>query len=127
MALLSTRVTSQRPRRTPPMAGARTSNRTEVRVQLAPPRSRLRTNAHLMKLFDILRVAALSLLVGACATTSPSDKASKQAEIRQAAQQSLDKFYKADPKLQSAVANAPGYAVFTTYGLSFVVGGSGGA
>ena len=80
-----------------------------------------------MKLFDILSVAALSLLIGACATTSPSDKASKQAEIRQAAQQSLDKFYKADPKLQSAVANAPGYAVFTTYGLSFVVGGSGGA
>jgi len=80
-----------------------------------------------MKLFHILSVAALSLLVGACATTSPSDRASKQAEIRQAAQQSLDKFYKADPKLQSAVANAPGYAVFTTYGLSFVVGGSGGA
>jgi hypothetical protein len=76
-----------------------------------------------MKLFDILSVAALSLLVGACATTSSSDKASKQAEIRQAAQQSLSKFYKADPKLQSAVANAPGYAVFTTYGLSFIVGG----
>lgn len=79
-----------------------------------------------MKLFDILSVAALTLLIGACATTSSSDKASKQAEIRQATQQSLGKFYKADPKLQSAVANAPGYAVFTTYGLSFIIGGSGG-
>ena len=79
-----------------------------------------------MKLFDIVSVAALTLVVGACATTSSSDKASKQAEIRQATQQSLGKFYKADPKLQSAVANAPGYAVFTTYGLSFIIGGSGG-
>jgi hypothetical protein len=68
----------------------------------------------------------VALLFGACATTSPSDKASKQAEVGQATHKSLDKFYKADPKLQSAVANAPGYAVFTTYGLSFIVGGAGG-
>jgi lipid-binding SYLF domain-containing protein len=79
-----------------------------------------------MKLHDVLSVAALALLVGACATPSPADKTSNQAEVRQATQKSLDKFYKADPKLQSAVASAPGYAVFTTYGLSFIVGGSGG-
>jgi lipid-binding SYLF domain-containing protein len=80
-----------------------------------------------MKLYNILSVAALALSVGACASTSPSDKASKQTEVRQASQKSLDKFYKAEPTLQSAVANAPGYAVFTTYGLSFIVGGAGGA
>jgi lipid-binding SYLF domain-containing protein len=68
----------------------------------------------------------LALLVVACATPSAPDKTSKQAEVRHATQQSLDKFYKADPSLQSAVASAPGYAVFTTYGLSFIVGGSGG-
>ena len=79
-----------------------------------------------MKLYGILNVAAVALLLGACATTSSSDKPSKQAEVRQAAQKSLGKFYKADPQLQSAVANAPGYAVFTTYGLSFIVGGAGG-
>ena len=79
-----------------------------------------------MKLYNILSVAALALSVGACASTSPSDKDSKQTEVRQASQKSLDKFYKAEPTLQSAVANAPGYAVFTTYGLSFIVGGSGG-
>ena len=79
-----------------------------------------------MKVHHILSVAALALLVGACATPTPSEKTSKQAEVRQATQNSLDKFYSADPKLQSAVANAPGYAVFTTYGISFIVGGAGG-
>ena len=79
-----------------------------------------------MKLHDILSVAAVGLLVGACATEPKGDKASQQAEVRQATQKSLDKFYKADPKLQSAVASAPGYAVFTTYGISFIVGGAGG-
>jgi len=79
-----------------------------------------------MKLYDILTVTALALSLGACATPSTSEKASKQAEIRQATQTSLGKFYQADPRLQSEVANAPGYAVFTTYGVSFLVGGAGG-
>ena len=79
-----------------------------------------------MKLYDILSVAVLALSLGACATPSPADKASKQAEIRQATQTSLGKFYQADPNLQSEVANGPGYAVFTTYGVSFLVGGAGG-
>jgi lipid-binding SYLF domain-containing protein len=54
------------------------------------------------------------------------DKAAKQAEVKAKAGQALEDFYKADPKLKSAVANAPGYAVFTTYGLSFGLGGAGG-
>ena len=40
--------------------------------------------------------------------------------------QSLEKFYKFKPELKAAVAKAPGYAVFTTYGVSFIFGGSGG-
>jgi lipid-binding SYLF domain-containing protein len=80
-----------------------------------------------VKLYSVLSVAVLVLSIGACATPSPSEKASKQVEVRQATHKSLDKFYKAEPKLQSAVANAPGYAVFTTYGLSFIIGGAGGS
>ena len=79
-----------------------------------------------MKLYDIVTVAAFALSLAACATPSPSDKASKQAEVQKATQTSLGKFYKADPNLQSEAANAPGYAVFTTYGVSFLVGGAGG-
>lgn len=53
-------------------------------------------------------------------------KAEKQAEIAKVAQQSLERFYQADGKIKAEVESAPAYAVFTTYGLSFLIGGSGG-
>ena len=54
------------------------------------------------------------------------DKAAKQSEVKTKAMQALQDFYKADPKLKDAVGQAPGFAVFTTYGLSFGLGGAGG-
>jgi lipid-binding SYLF domain-containing protein len=79
-----------------------------------------------MKLHNLVTIATLAVIFAACATMSPGEKAQKQAQTRRATQAALDRFYKADPKLQSEVANAPGYAVFTTYGLSLIVGGAGG-
>ena len=78
-----------------------------------------------MKLTGILTstVLVLSLAAG---NSLAADKASKQAEIRKAAQSSLQKFYKSDPSLKPQVERAPGYGVFTTYGLSFLIGGAGG-
>lgn len=70
-----------------------------------------------------LALAALAAAGGAAAQT---DKAKKQAEVRTVTAASLEKFYKAKPELKDRVAKAPGYAVFTTYGLSFIVGGAGG-
>jgi len=76
----------------------------------------------------------IGLIAGACimsfmanaALGAESEKAAKQAEIRKAAQTSLERFYKFNPKLKAEVAKSPGYGVFTTYGLSFVLGGAGG-
>jgi lipid-binding SYLF domain-containing protein len=69
------------------------------------------------------------VLVAALLGTSAQaqgDKAAQQAEVKAKAMQALEDFYKADRKLKDAVAKAPGYAVFTTFGLSFGLGGAGG-
>lgn len=79
-----------------------------------------------MKVRTIVMTGALVLSFIAGGAMAASDKAAKQAEIRKAAHASLEKFYKAKPELKEQVAKAPGYAVFTTYGLSFLVGGAGG-
>jgi lipid-binding SYLF domain-containing protein len=79
-----------------------------------------------MKRYNTTAILALAVLVAACASMSQSERTKKQADIRQATQTTLGKFYEADPKLRDEVANAPGYAVFTTYGASLVVGGAGG-
>src|SRR5262252_5164815 len=70
--------------------------------------------------------ALLSLPAAGALAEDDKDKAAKQAEVKTKAMQALQDFYKADPKLKDAVAKAPGFAVFTTYGLSFGLGGAGG-
>jgi lipid-binding SYLF domain-containing protein len=79
-----------------------------------------------MKLHRLLTIAAVTLSLAAGSALAQDEKAKKQAEVRKATATSLEKFYKADPKLKGEVAKAPGYAVFTTYGLSFIIGGAGG-
>ena len=79
-----------------------------------------------MKLHQFFAAAAVILSLVSGNAFAQSDKAAKQAEVRKATQTALDKFYKADPSLKAAVAKAPGYAVFTTAGISFLVGGAGG-
>jgi lipid-binding SYLF domain-containing protein len=49
----------------------------------------------------------------------------KQKEIRNMAQDTLQRLYEADPKAQSAVERRAGYAVFSNLGIKILVGGSG--
>jgi len=79
-----------------------------------------------MKLRNLFTVGTVILSLVAGSALAQDDKAKKQAEVRKAAQTSLQKFYKAKPELKGEVEKAPGYAVFTTYGLSFLIGGAGG-
>jgi lipid-binding SYLF domain-containing protein len=78
-----------------------------------------------MKFFKFLGLGALLLSLAAGGAFA-QDKATKQAEINKATTAALEKFYKAKPDLKSEVGKAPGYAVFTTYGISFIFGGAGG-
>ena len=70
-------------------------------------------------------VTFCAALLGGPALAADS-KTEKQAEIAKVAKESLERFYQADAKLKAQVHGAPGYAVFTTYGLSFLIGGAGG-
>jgi lipid-binding SYLF domain-containing protein len=79
-----------------------------------------------MKVLQLLTAGALALSLAAGTASAQSEKAKKQAEIQKSAQTSLEHFYKAEPKLKAEVAKAPGYAVFTSYGFTFLLGGSGG-
>jgi lipid-binding SYLF domain-containing protein len=80
-----------------------------------------------MKVLHVFTTGVLMFSLAAGNALAQTDKAKKQAEIRKATQTSLEKFYKADPKLKAEVAKAPGYAVFTAYGGSFLIGGAGGS
>lgn len=80
-----------------------------------------------MQLSRIVTTGLVALaFVAHGASAQTSDKAAKQAEILKSAEASLAAFGKADPKVKAELDKAPGHAVFTTYGLSFLVGGAGG-
>jgi lipid-binding SYLF domain-containing protein len=74
------------------------------------------------KLFGI-GMLSLSLVAG---SAFAQDKAAKQAEVLKSTDAALQKFFAKKPELKAAVGKAPGYAVFTTYGISFLIGGAGG-
>lgn len=79
-----------------------------------------------MKVHQWLTAGIVSLTLAAGSAVAQSDKAKKQAEVKAAAKTALQEFYKQKPDLKARVEKAPGYAVFTTYGLSFLIGGAGG-
>jgi lipid-binding SYLF domain-containing protein len=80
-----------------------------------------------MDIRKLLTVAAVSVaFLASGGGALANDKAKQQAEVREKAQQTLNDFYAADANLKGDVEKGAGYAVFTTYGLSFLIGGAGG-
>lgn len=69
--------------------------------------------------------AAVTSLALCTVPVQAADKG-RQAEVVKVTDSALSDFYKSDPKIKGQVDAAPGYAVFTTYGISFLVGGAGG-
>ncbi len=62
------------------------------------------------------------------AADKPVDKNKEQADIRKMRTEALAAIYKQKPELKAKVEAAPGYAVFTDYGVTlFFVGGGGGS
>ena len=58
--------------------------------------------------------------------TKPVDPAVKRAELRKMCDEALAVVYKAKPETKAAVSKAAGYGCFTSFGMSFFVGGAGG-
>ncbi len=77
------------------------------------------------KLQNLLAAALVcALAVTALASTDPKIE-KKQKDIRDMAQSTLQRLYKAEPKAKSVVAGAAGYAVFSNMGVKILVAGSG--
>jgi lipid-binding SYLF domain-containing protein len=56
----------------------------------------------------------------------PADLQAKRAELRKMCDQALATLYKAKPDAKATVQKAAGYGCFTSFGMSFFVGGAGG-
>lgn len=73
-------------------------------------------------LSGVIAVAALALSAQALA----ADPAAQKAELRKMCDEALATLYKAKPAAKAEVEKSAGYGCFTSFGISFFVGGAGG-
>ncbi len=79
-----------------------------------------------MKVYQLLVAGAAIVALASGSALAESTKAEKRAEVLKVSKATLEDFYKADPKIKGQISKSPGYATFTTYGFSFLIGGAGG-
>lgn len=70
----------------------------------------------------VIAAAALTAAV----PTLAADPAKERNEIRAMCDQALATLYKEKPQLKAVVEKSPGYGCFSSFGLSFLIGGAGG-
>jgi lipid-binding SYLF domain-containing protein len=58
--------------------------------------------------------------------TKPVDPKVKRAELRKMCDEALATLHKAKPETKAEIAKAAGYGCFTSFGMSFFIGGAGG-
>jgi lipid-binding SYLF domain-containing protein len=69
------------------------------------------------------------VLAGALTFLAPAfaaEPAAQKAELRKMCDEALATLYKAKPEAKAEVSKAPGYGCFSSFGLSFILGGAGG-
>jgi lipid-binding SYLF domain-containing protein len=68
---------------------------------------------------------ACGLTLALAAQAGDSDKEKQQKQIREMAQDTLQRLYKADPEAKGVMRRAAGYAVFSDLGVKILFAGSG--
>ena len=75
-----------------------------------------------MKLKWVFGLALFTALTPAYA----ADAAAQKAEARKMCDEALATLYKAKPEMKARIGKAPGYGCFSSFGVSFILGGAGG-
>jgi lipid-binding SYLF domain-containing protein len=80
-----------------------------------------------MKKIATLGLGMTTALLMAQGAYAAQDAAAKRAELRKMCDGALATLYKAKPAAKAEIAKAAGYGCFTSFGMSFFVGGAGGS
>ncbi len=78
-----------------------------------------------MKTGTCLAVASMMSLVW-MTPAHAADAAAQKAELKKMCNEALATLYKAKPETKVEVGKAPGYGCFSSFGVSFILGGAGG-
>ena len=81
---------------------------------------------HVMTTLKKMTVIGLLLFVATGVAQAQSDKEAGRAEVRKSTNAVLKQLYAVQPSARKTVAAAPGYAVFSNFGMKILVAGRGG-
>ena len=80
---------------------------------------------HVMISLKKMMLIGLLLFVASGASQAQTDKEAGRAEVRKSTNAVLKQLYKVQPSARKAVESAPGYAVFSNFGMKILFAGGG--